>query len=462
MVTERLVDHCLRADGDRDALPAHLLDWFSVTIGGAAHADSSPAVLDGIDALCGPAPDPGTDPAATLVPSGRRLTPADAAFANGTFAHSLDFDDTHLGSSLHPAAPTIAAALAAAEAANASVERFYAAIAAGYDVACTVGELVGPNAHYARGFHITATCGTFGAVAAAGVASGLAETELRDAFGIAGSQAAGSIQFLENGAWNKRLHPGLAARRGIEATTLAAAGVVGAEAPIDGEYGFLAGYTPDPDHTAIDRLETRDAVAETGLKPYPCCRYLHAAIDGLRELAPSVKTSAVSAVEIAIPSPGVRLTGDPIEAKRRPQSFVDCQFSAPFVAALTLETGTADAATFLRAVGQAGDPPRWETTPTRRLMDATSVTTDETIERRFPDEWGARVSVQADGETHSAIVRVPSGEPEAPLADDEVRKKTTGLLRDTGVDPDQLAETILERDPQSVATIVDAATSGGR
>jgi 2-methylcitrate dehydratase PrpD len=95
-------------------------------------------------------------------------------------------------------------------------------------------------------------------------------------------------------------------------------------------------------------------------------------------------------------------------------------------------------------------------------MDATSVTTDETIERRFPDEWGARVSVQADGETHSAIVRVPSGEPEAPLADDEVRKKTTGLLRDTGVDPDQLAETILERDPQSVATIVDAATSGGR
>ena len=462
MVTERLVDHCLQADGDRTALPAHLLDWCSVTIGGAAHADSSPAVRDGIDALCGPAPNPATDSAATLLPSGRQLTPADAAFANGTFAHSLDFDDTHLASSLHPAAPTIAAALAAAEAADTDIEQFYDAIAAGYDVACTVGELVGPDAHYARGFHITATCGTFGAVAAAGVASGLTETELRDAFGIAGSQAAGSIQFLENGGWNKRLHPGLAARRGIEATTLAAAGVVGAEAPIDGEYGFLAGYTPDPDHGAIDRLETRDAVAETGLKPYPCCRYLHAAIDGLRELAPAVEPSAVSGVQIAIPSPGVRLTGDPIEAKRRPQSFVDCQFSAPFVAALTLETGTADATTFLRAVGQAGDPPRWETTTTRRLMDATSVTTDETIERRFPEAWGARVSVQADGETHSTTVRVPSGEPEAPLTDDEVRKKTTGLLRDTGVDPDQLSETILESEPQSVATIVDAATSGGR
>lgn len=459
MITERLVDHCLSVDGDRPALPAHLLDWCSVTIGGATYADSSPAVIDGLNALCGPAPDPETDAAATRIPSGRQLTPADAALANGIFAHSLDFDDTHLASSLHPGAPTIAAALAAAEAANASVDRLYAAVAAGYDVACTVGELVGPDAHYARGFHITATCGTFGAVAAAGVASGLTGAELRDAFGIAGSQAAGSIQFLENGAWNKRLHPGLAARRGIEATTLAAAGVVGADAPIDGEYGFLAGYTPDPDHEAIDRLETRDAVAETGLKPYPCCRYLHAAIDGLREIAPAVEPKAVSDVRVAIPRPGVRLTGDPIEAKRRPESFVDCQFSAPFVAALTLETGTADAPTFLRAVGQLSDSPRWGTKSMRQLMDVTSVTTDETIERRFPEEWGARVSVRGDGETHSTTVRVPLGEPEAPMTAAKLQTKTDGLLRDTGVDPELLSETILEGEPRSVATLVDVATS---
>ena len=84
MVTERLVDHCLQADGDRTALPAHLLDWCSVTIGGAAHADSSPAVRDGIDALCGPAPNPATDSAATLLPSGRQLTPADAKHLNIT------------------------------------------------------------------------------------------------------------------------------------------------------------------------------------------------------------------------------------------------------------------------------------------------------------------------------------------------------------------------------------------
>jgi len=86
----------------------------------------------------------------------------------------------------------IAAALAAAEGADASADRFLAGVAAGYDVACTVGEAIGPDSHYDRGFHVTATCGTFGAVAAAGVARGLNVPELRNALGIAGSQAAGS------------------------------------------------------------------------------------------------------------------------------------------------------------------------------------------------------------------------------------------------------------------------------
>ncbi|WP_280586356.1 MmgE/PrpD family protein, partial [Halorubrum sp. Boch-26] len=417
MVTDRIVDHCEAVDGERADLSEHVLDWFAVAIGGAAHADSSPAVLDGIGRISGPTPGPGTDAAATVLPSGERMTPADAAFANGALAHSLDFDDTHLPSSLHPGAPTIAAALAATEGADASVDRFLAGVAAGYDVACTVGEAIGPDSHYDRGFHVTATCGTFGAVAAAGVVRGLDADALRDAFGIAGSQAAGSLQFLANGAWNKRLHPGLAARRGIEATDLAAAGVVGAADPLDGEYGFLAGYSDDPNPAAFDRLGERDAVAETGRKPYPCCRYLHPAIDALREIAPAVEPGAVESVRIAIPSAGVRLTGAPIESKRRPESFVDCQFSAPFAAALVLTEGSAGAEEFLRAVGRFDAPPRWDDPPIRRLMDATSVTTDEAIERRFPDEWGAEVRVTVGGETREESVRVPLGAPEAPVLD---------------------------------------------
>ena len=463
MVTDRLVAHCGAADGDRDGLSEHVLDWLAVTVGGAAHADSSPAILDGIDRIAGPTPDPETDATATVLPSGERLTPADAAFANGALAHSLDFDDTHLPSSLHPGAPTVAAALAAAEGAGASADRFLAGVAAGYDVACTVGEAVGPDSHYDRGFHVTATCGTFGAVAAAGVVRALDAGALRDAFGIAGSQAAGSLQFLANGAWNKRLHPGLAARRGIEATDLAAAGVVGAADPLDGDYGFLSGYSDDPNPAAFDRLGERDAVAETGRKPYPCCRYLHPAIDALREIAPAVDPAAVESVRIAIPSAGVRLTGDPVESKRRPESFVDCQFSAPFVAALVLTEGSAGAGEFLRAVGRLDEPPRWDDPALRRLMDATSVTTDEAVEERFPEEWGAEVRVTAAGETHERSVRIPLGEPAKPMSDAEGRAKVTGLLADTGVDPERLADAVAsltgERDERgSVASLVDAAT----
>lgn len=458
MVTDRIIDHCERVDGDRPDLPAHLLDWFAVAIGGATHADSSPAILDGIRTIAGPTPNPETDATATVVPSGERMTPADAAFANGALAHSLDFDDTHLPSSLHPGAPTIAAALAAAEGADAGTNRFLAGVTAGYDVACAVGEAVGPASHYDRGFHVTATCGTFGAVAAAGVVRGLDADALRNALGIAGSQAAGSLQFLANGAWNKRLHPGLAARRGIEATDLAAAGVVGAIDPIDGEYGFLTGYTDEPNPTAIDRLGERDAVAETGRKPYPCCRYLHAAIDGLREIATEVDPGAVDSVRIAIPSAGVRLTGDPIESKRRPEGFVDCQFSAPFVAALTLIEGDAGAESFLRAVGRFEEPPRYEDPELRRLMDATSVGTDPEIERRFPEAWGAEVSVTAGGETHERSVRTPLGEPETPMSPEESRAKAEGLLAGTGVDADRLVEVVETVNERTVAELVNAAT----
>ena len=458
MVTTRIVDHCLSVDGDRPDLPAHLLDWFAAAIGGATHADSTPAILDGVRRIAGPAPGPSADGTATLLPSGDPLTPADAALANGALAHSLDFDDTHLPSSLHPGAPVVAAALAAAEGESASAERFRAGVAAGYDVACTVGEAVGPNAHYDRGFHVTATCGTFGAVAAAGVVRGLDADELGDAFGIAGSQAAGSLQFLANGAWNKRLHPGLAARRGIEATDLAAAGVVGATEPLAGDHGFFAGYSDDPNPAAVDRIGERDAVAETGRKPYPCCRYLHSAIDALREIEPAVDPDAVEQVSVAIPSAGVRLTGDPIDAKRRPDGFVDCQFSAPFAAALTLIEGTADAETFLRAVGRLDEPPRWDDPDVRRLMDATSVGTDPAIERRFPEEWGAAVRVTAAGKTHEASVSVPLGEPERPMSAAETEAKTAGLLAGSGVDADRLTTVVESLGGRSVEDVVDAAT----
>lgn len=407
--TAALAEFCASAaydDLDTEALAQlrlHLLDHFGLVVGGEAAAGSSPSITDGVGAIAG-------EGDATVLASGARRSPDHAALLNGAYAHSLDFDDTHRESSLHPGAPVIPAALATAELEAVTMERFLTAVSTGFDVACLMGRAVNPDAHYDRGFHITATCGTFGATAAAGVVKGLTAAEFEAAFGINGSQAAGSLQFLANGAWNKRLHPGLSARRGVTAAAIAANGFRGAMEPIAGEYGFFHGYTADPNLAAFDDLGDRPAVLETAIKPYPCCRYMHSAIDGLLDFAPSLAIDDIESIRIELPRAGRKLTGAPIERKRRPDNFVDCQFSMPFAAALALSEGEAGLRAFLDAQSTLEDA------DLRRLMDATEVTSSEAVQERFPEKWAARVEIETRDGTVERFVETASGEPEKPLS----------------------------------------------
>jgi 2-methylcitrate dehydratase PrpD len=430
--TEVLVDHALAVDYDaiepdtRDRLRRHVLDTLGIVVGAREVAASSPSVLEGCERLAGAG-----DEATTA--AGDRRPAADAALLNGALAHSLDFDDTHRGSSLHPGAPVIPAALAVAEREGADARRFLEAVHAGYDVTCAVGRAVNPDAHYERGFHVTATCGTFGAAVAAGVAAGLDRDGLLNATGVAGSQAAGSLQFLANGAWNKRLHPGLAARRGVEAATLAAAGFEGAADPLGGADGFFRGYSGDPDPDAVRDVGDRDAVMETALKPYPCCRYMHAALDALVDLSATLGPADVERMTVDLPGPGVRLTGDPIDRKRRPANFVDCQFSMPFGAALAIDRGAADLIAFLDAQDDLGDP------ALRALMDATEVTTTDAVSGLFPEKWAARVVVETDEGRIERTVEIARGEPEDPLDWPAVEAKFADLL-DAAAVPDAASD----------------------
>lgn len=450
--TARLAAHCaetsfadLPADV-REKLKRHVLDWLGVTLAAREHAESTPSILEG---LLGGGREDGE---ATAISTGELWSPDRAAAVNGALAHSLDFDDTHRESSLHPGAPVIAAALAVAEREGATTERVLAGVSAGFDVACVLGRAVNPDAHYDRGFHGTGTCGTFGAIAAAGVVAGASVDEFESAFGVGGSQAAGSLQFLSNGAWNKRLHPGLAARRGVTAASLAAAGFRGADAAIEGEYGFLAGYTDDPNPAAFDRLGDDYAVMETALKPYPCCRYMHAALDALTEMGTEVDPNTVDSVVVDLPEPGVRLTGDPIERKRRPSNFVDCQFSMPFGAAIALSTGEAGLAAFLDAQSHLDDP------DLRGLMDATEVVSTDAVQSRFPDQWAARVVVETDGESHERFIETARGEPEKPLGWDGVTEKFQSLTRSSGVGDDtqrKLVDVVREFEDHTVTDLTD-------
>lgn len=341
---------------------------------------------------------------ATVFGQSRRYNPPVAALLNGALGHSLDFDDTHADSSLHPSAPVVPAALASAEMTGASGQNLLAAIVVGFEVCCRLGSALDPASHYARGFHPTATAGTFGAAAAAGKLLGLDAAGMISAFSIALSQAAGSLQFLANGAWNKRYQVGAAAMNGLIAATLAREGFRGATEAIEGKHGLLAGYTDNPRaEKATAGLGTVFETLRIGVKPYPSCRYTHAAIDGLLDLRRAEGWSAddIASVRIGLHANGILLTGAPLNAKQRPRNIVDCQFSMPFTAAIALTKGSFGWDDYALIGNQQ----------VQALAGRISVERDRRVEG-LAHPFGATLHITARTGTFERIIRTPPGEPE--------------------------------------------------
>ncbi|MEI4473013.1 MmgE/PrpD family protein [Frigidibacter sp. MR17.24] len=404
-ITARLA--AFAADHPTDALPPEVpqralaltIDLIGSAIRAANQSESTPAVLAMLRRM---GMEGGGD--CTVFGLNRRYGPAAAALLNGTFGHSLDFDDTHADSSLHPSAPVVPAALAAAEVTGASGAETLAAIVIGFEVCCRLGMALDPTAHYARGFHPTATAGTFGAAAAAGRLFGLGPAQMASAFGVAASQASGSLQFLVNGAWNKRYQVGEAAMKGLMAATLAAEGFVGAAEAIDGLHGFLGGYSDGAvPARATEGLGTVWETMRIGVKPYPACRYTHAAVDGLIALARDHgwQVDEVASVTVGLHRNGITLVGAPLAEKRRARSVVEGQFSMPFAVGVALMRGRFGWDDY----DLLGAP------EVDAIADRTEVVRDESLEGlRHP--FGATLSVVARGRTHALRIPDPSGEPE--------------------------------------------------
>jgi 2-methylcitrate dehydratase PrpD len=311
-----------------------LLDFIGNTAFAAVNADSTEAVRKGLLTFAGDAVGE-----VTVIGEATTRPAALAVLMNGTYAHSMDFDDTNFFGKLHPGVTVIPAALAVAEETHATGRDLIEAIAIGYEVACRVGGALG-EATYQRGFHPTPIGGLFGAVAAAGRLLGLTGETIEAAFGLAGSRAAGSMQYMENGAWNKRLHPGFAAHDALMVTRLAQAGVVGAAQPLEGRAGVLQGYSPKPDPTRLSiGLGTRWAAAETAIKPFPNCRLNHSAIEAAIEMGARIGSVQDGTVEVRLDPTSYRLVGEDVPAKRAPRNIVDGQFSVYFQVAVAMLTG---------------------------------------------------------------------------------------------------------------------------
>ncbi len=407
-----------------DALPGEVserakalaLDLVGIALRARHDAESTPAMVAAVSRI-GLA-----SGACTVIGDGAGYGPAGAAMLNGTLAHSLDFDDTHAPGSLHPSAPIVPAALAASEMTGADGKALIAAIVAGYEVQIRLSLALDPAAHYDRGFHPTATCGAFGAAAAAGRLLQLDPAGYANAFGIVLSMSAGSMQFLVNGAWTKRSHVGHAAMCGLIAATLAREGYQGASDAIEGKWGFLHAYAPAADAAkAVDGLGRRWETLKIAVKPYPSCRYGHAALDGILALAREhgIKADDVEEVVVGLPEPGWKLIGDPEAAKQSPKSVVDGQFSMAFCAAIALLKGGFVWDDYARHLG---DP------AVLALCKKVRARVDPKVQADFPAEMGGTVRLRTRRGSYETHVRVPKGEPANFLSADELRAKFDGLV----------------------------------
>lgn len=419
-ITEILAAYC--ANLKFSDLPAEVqtrarflaLDLVGNMVRGRHDTESTPVLLNAARALGLAAGN------AAVFGDNARYTPAGAALLNGAFAHSLDFDDTHAAGTLHPGAPVIPAAIAAAEMVGADGATVMAAIVAGYEVTCRLAVALPGGDHYDRGYHPTATCGAFGAAAAAARVFGLDAKGIENAFGIALSQAAGSLQFLANGAWTKRFQVGWSAMNGLAAAVLAKEGFRGASEAIEGKAGFLRAYAPNPvPDRVIQKLGTEFELMETAVKPYPSCRYGHASVDAALALRAEfgLKAEEIERVTMGLPNKGMLLVGAPLARKQNPQNVVDGQFSGPFVVAAALTKGHMG----------------WDSyehlndNDIRAMMPKVICEEDPEIQAEFPAYMSGKVTIRARGQDFVKKVVVPKGEPANFLTEAELRAKFHGL-----------------------------------
>jgi 2-methylcitrate dehydratase PrpD len=273
----------------------------------------------------------------TLIGHAGGFNVATAALCNGTAAHGEDYDDTYEGGPIHAGAVIVPALLATAEAHQLSGQDLLRGIAVGCEVMCRLCT-VAPKLVHKAGFHPTAVFGALGA--AAGVASALRLTPAQwvNALGIAGSMASGIIEYLAEGAWTKRMHPGWAAQAGYRAARMAQAGFTGPRTLFDGEHGFFHAFANKDgcDFTAmLAGAGTQWLSAEIAFKPYACGTMAHPYIDCARKLvAQGLRPADVAAIECKTAEGIVHRLWEPLAAKQNPPNGYAAKFSIPYAIAV--------------------------------------------------------------------------------------------------------------------------------
>ena len=361
---------------------------------------------------------------AALLGRHQRMDAGSAAFVNAVAINLLDFDDTHLPTIIHPTAPVAAAALALAEWRGLSGARMLEAFVAGAEIACRIGLGVSPG-HYARGWHITSTCGAFGAAAACAKLLDLGAVETGHAIAIAASLASGLVENLPTAAKNAGV--GNAARGGMLAAMLAQAGEQASLTAIEGPLGWARASGDAPDIEAMTgKLGSRFEFGRNTFKPYPCGIVMHAVIDACLDLRAAHQLDCAAIATVSVAGNALLLArGDRVVANAR-----DARVSIHHCAAVALLYGVAGVNEFSDAAVFA--------------PNVTAIRAKVTAERDDAMPVGAaRVRIDCrDGRTFSAQVTDARGSLARPLSDADIETKLRACARDGS--PDCNSEAVIE------------------
>lgn len=364
----------------------------------------------------------GREEATTLV-YGSRLPAPVAGWVNGTIGHGPDFDDMHGVAAVHISSVAVPAALAAAEALNATGESCLLAMVAGAEIALRINTGAPPHQFHHRGLHGTGVAGPFAAAGIGAKMRGLDAAATANAIGMAGSRSSGLMQTLIDGSWVKRLHPGWAIQGGLTCAQLAAEGYTGPTEVIEGKFGFFHALLYGDEATfqldrITDGLGHRWLLPGTTFKPWPNGVWNHASMDGAAAILrrEGLRPEDVERIDCYVPPICIPIVCEPREAKLNPRSPYHMKFSLPYSVAMLLVNGSVKVDDFTEQM--LIDP------DLRAMAERVFCHADASMP---PDHFPARVELMTrDGRLFVEDVPAQRGDPDNPFVPDDHRRKFRG------------------------------------
>ncbi len=428
-------------DTVRERARLHILDALGLAFASTVQ-DYASTTLAGMSALAGSGD-------CRVIGATPRLPVRDAALVNAVLIHGLDFDDTHLASIIHPTCTSLPVALSLGEHLGASGADLLAAFLAGAESSIRIGLAVDGGFHHV-GYHATGVVSHFASAVTAGRLLELDAAQITAAQGINGSTASGIQVFLEEGAWTKRFHPGWGAVAGITAAYLAQAGFKGPTRPYEGKFGLFDTHLHEPAKLAAmtDGLGSTWHFAETALKPYPVCHFIHGCADAAIELHGEISGAEIVGVRAFLAEPTLHIVAEPAVAKESAATEYEAKFSAQFVVAACLLKGRFNLPDLLPEA--IADP------ATQALAKKVKCFADP--DSAFPTYFSGGLEVTlGDGRVLSRHVRINSGAGEKAMNEAAVSAKflaSAGLAIAYGR-AEAIRDAVLDLERKSAADLMD-------